>query len=225
MKILHVSDGSIYNYDGVSTYINELIVSAFKDGVESKVMTTLPFDPGSPRTVSHNAEVIEFRRIGILSADKFNFSLPSGMKKRIREFNPDIIWIHTIGPLGIRAAQISRNKYHVIYTKHCFDGDLWCSHLKVNRSFQWLFYFVAEHIERIILKSADSALYHINNPGKLRSNKYFSRFRYVPPPLCERFLKEKSMKISNGDDIITLGFCGRLDPEKGLEICFSDLGR
>jgi hypothetical protein len=124
MKILHVTDGSIYNYDGVSTYINELLEFAYNGGEQLLVLSTVPVNPEKLRTVNHKVEVKEFKNLKIFSSDKFKFSLPRGMKKSLDEFEPDLVWIHSIGPLGLRASHLAKNKYHVIYTKHCFDGDL-----------------------------------------------------------------------------------------------------
>ena len=220
MKILHVTDGSIYNYDGVSTYINELLECSYKEGAQALVLTTVPLNPEKLRKVVHKAEVKEFKKLKIFSTDKFNFSVPYGMKKALNEFDPDTIWIHTIGPLGLKAARLAKYKYHMIYTKHCFDGDLWCNHLKIQPPFQWIFHLVAHFSEQIVLKSSDVALYHINNTEKIRHNKFFSRFKYVPPPLSEKFLSEKSYRNESHNDVFTLGFCGRLDPEKSLEQLF-----
>ena len=221
MKILHVSDGSIYNYDGVSTYINELLECAYNEGEQLLVLTTMPLNPKKLRTVSHEAEVKEFKNLKFLSFLQFNFSLPFGMKKAMNEFDPDIVWIHTIGPLGLKAARLAKNKYSVIYTKHCFDGDLWCDHLKIQEAFQWFYKLVAILVERIVLKSSDVAFYHINNTEKIRRNKFFSKFKYVPPPINGRFVNEKSYRNGNhNNNIFTIGFCGRLDPEKSIEQLF-----
>jgi glycosyltransferase involved in cell wall biosynthesis len=221
MKILHVVDGSIYNYDGVSTYINELL--ACTDHTEEKLMvfSSLPLVPEKLRSVKHKVEVREFKNLGIFSSRSFNFSLPFGMKKDLNKFRPDIVWIHTIGPLGIRAARLSRNKYPVIYTKHCFDGDLWCSHLKIPAGFQWFVRLVARLVERIVLKSSEVAFCHLNKTEKIHHDKFFSKFKFVPPPLDRRFLYEKSHRDKNNNDkIITIGFCGRFEPEKNIKELF-----
>jgi glycosyltransferase involved in cell wall biosynthesis len=220
MRILHVSDGSIYNYDGVSTYINELLECSLNDGTDSKVLTSVPFNPDRPRKVNHNSEVKEFRRLSFLSADKFNFSLPAGMKKSIAGFAPDIIWIHTIGPLGLRAARVARKRYRIFYTKHCFDGDLWCSHLNVPTPFRWLFHMVAEAAESRILKYSEVAFLHLNRFDRLKSVKYFNRFRYIPPPISSKFLERGIENERYKEEKITIGFCGRLDAEKGIEKLF-----
>ncbi len=221
MKILHVVDGSIYNYDGVSTYINELLECAHHTSGILMVFSSLPLVPEKLRSVRRKVEVREFKNLKIFSSSSFNFSLPSGMKKALNKFKPDIVWIHTIGPLGIRAAYLARNTYPVIYTKHCFDGDLWCSHLKIPSGFQWFFRLVARLIERIVLKSSEVAFYHLNKTDKICSNKFFSKFKFMPPPLNRRFLYEKSHRdIYNADKIITIGFCGRFEPEKNIEQLF-----
>jgi glycosyltransferase involved in cell wall biosynthesis len=221
MKIIHVTDGSIYNYDGVSTYINELLECACKGGEQLLVLTTVPLNPKKLRIVNHKAEVKEFKNLKIFSLDKFNFSLPFGMKNALNEFKPDVIWIHTIGPLGLGAARLAKNKYPVIYTKHCFDGDLWCNHLKIPVAFQWFYQLVAILVERIVLKSSDVVFYHINKTEKICYNKFFGKFKYVPPPLNGRFVNEKSYRIGDHNkDIFTIGFCGRLEPEKNIEQLF-----
>src|SRR5450759_2493313 len=221
MKILHVADTSIYNYDGISTYINELLECAYKGGEQLLVLSTMPINPKKLRTVSYKAEVKEFKNLKILSFLKFNFSLPYGMKKALNEFEPDIVWIHTIGPLGLKAARLAKNKYPVIYTKHCFDGDLWCNHLKIPVAFQWFFQMVAILVERSVLKYSDVAFYHFDNTEKIRSNKFFSKFKYMSPPINGRFVNEKSYRNGNQNNkIITIGFCGRLDPEKSIEQLF-----
>jgi glycosyltransferase involved in cell wall biosynthesis len=220
MKILHVSDGSIYNYDGVSTYINGLLDSAGESGAELLVLTTAPLNTDKLRHVIHKAEVREFKKLKILSTAKFNFSLPNGMKKVLDDFDPDILWIHTIGPLGLKAAHLAKNKYHLVYTKHCFYGDLWIKHLKIPSGFQWIFQYVAHIAERRILKASDVALFHNNNTEKLISDRFFSRFRYIPPPLSEKFLNQKPFRPGHLKDVLTVGFCGRLDPEKSLEQLF-----
>jgi glycosyltransferase involved in cell wall biosynthesis len=221
MKILHVTDGSIYNYDGVSTYINELLEFAYNGGEQLLVLSTVPVNPEKLRTVNHKVEVKEFKNLKIFSSDKFKFSLPRGMKKSLDEFEPDLVWIHSIGPLGLRASHLAKNKYHVIYTKHCFDGDLWCNHLNIPIAFQWFYKLVAIFVERRVLKSSDVVIYHFNNTGKICSNKFFSKFKFTPPPLNERFLNEKSHRIGNhNNDIFTIGFCGRIDPEKSIEQIF-----
>ncbi|MGD0341866.1 MAG: glycosyltransferase family 4 protein [Bacteroidales bacterium] len=222
MKILHVTDGSIYNYDGISTYINELLECAFARNAQSLIFATVPLNPAKLRKINHKAAVKEFKNLKIFSSDKFNFSLPRGMKKAMDEFKPDLVWIHSIGPLGLRAARLSKNKYTVIYTKHCFDGDLWCNHLRIRTGFKWFYQIAAILVERMVLKYCDAAIYHFNNTEKILSNKFFCKFKHMPPPLNEKFVNEKSYRSESHDDgIITIGFCGRLDPEKGIEYMFS----
>jgi glycosyltransferase involved in cell wall biosynthesis len=221
MKILHVTDGSIYNYDGVSTYINELLECANKRGGQLLVLSSLPVNSEKLRVVSHKSEIKEFKNLKIFNLDNFNFSLPNGMKKTLDEFEPDLVWIHTIGLLGLRAARLAKNKYPVIYTKHCFDGDLWCNHLNIPLAFQWFYQMVALFAEKIVLKSSNVAFYHFENTEKILSNKFFSKFKYMPPPLKSRFVNEKSYRNGNhNNNIMTIGTCGRFDPEKNIEQLF-----
>jgi hypothetical protein len=90
MKILHVADTSIYNYDDISSYINELLECAYKGGDQLLVLSTVPINPKNRRIVNHKAEVKEFRNLKFFSSDKFIFSMPGGMKKALNGFEPDI---------------------------------------------------------------------------------------------------------------------------------------
>lgn len=218
MRILHISDGSIYNYDGVSTYINELLEFAGKNGTELLVISPPPLHPERLRKVAHKATVREYRKLSIFSTSAFNFSVPRGLKKDLENFNPDVIWIHTIGPLGLRTARLAKDKYRIIYTKHCFYGELWCNHLRIPFPLQWIFHMVAKIAENRILKSSRIAIYHNNIAGA--KDKVLNRFRCIPPPISERFLKGGRNIVKESGDKITIGFCGRLDPEKCLEQLF-----
>ena len=221
MKILHVTDTSIFNYDGISTYINELLDAGYQSGEQMVLFSTVPLDPTNLRKVNHFATVKEFKNVKFFSSDKFNISFPTGMKKAMYALEPDMVWIHTIGPLGLSAARLAKKKYPVVYTKHCFDGELWVNHLKIPRGFQWFFHLVADLVERVVLKNTDVAFYHFDKTEKIRRKKFFGKFTYMPPPLNGRFLQEKSYrKYKEGNKVYTIGFCGRLDPEKSIDQLF-----
>lgn len=222
LRIAHVTDSSIYNFDGISTYVNELLECGGRLGHEPLVLTAPPLDPGKLRTVSHGAAVKEFPKLAAFSSDKFVFALPWGMKKILADFDPDVVWIHTIGPLGVRAARLAGRGRRVLYTKHCFDGDLWCTHLQIPPALHWFFQWAALVIEGWVLGPAQQALYHFEDEGLIRNRGAHPKFTYFPPPIDGRFLTEKSHRTGwCRDKTLILGFCGRLDPEKGLEEIFA----
>jgi len=222
MRIIHVTDTSIYNYDGISTYINELLECSEKRGDQQLVLTTIPHNTNLKRKVIHKVPVYTFPHIPVLSSRKFKFAVPRKMGKVIDEFNPDLIWIHTIGPLGVFAARKAKNNYPVIYTKHCFDGDLWCNHLKIPKSLHQIIKSAAYFIENSVINPADKIIYHFNENAQIKLHKFSEKFKQLPPPLNKKFVKDSEIRKIN-KNYFALGFCGRCDPEKGIEDIFKSI--
>jgi glycosyltransferase involved in cell wall biosynthesis len=81
---------------------------------------------------------------------------------------------------------------------------------------------VAIIVERMVLRYCNTVIYHFDNDEKIVNNKYFNKFKHMPPPLEEEFVSRKSMRERSQDDgTITVGFCGRLDPEKSIDLLFA----
>jgi glycosyltransferase involved in cell wall biosynthesis len=83
-----------------------------------------------------------------------------------------------------------------------------------------MYYLVAYLAENTILKSSTVAILHINQLEKIKSGRYFTRFRYVTPAISGKFFEKMDGQVKQGAGKITLGYCGRLDPEKGIEKLF-----
>ena len=222
MKIIHVSETSVYNYDGISTYINELIDSAYKNGDEVLVLTAKPYSSHVRKSAVKPEDVKLFPSLRFPGKPKFVTVFPIGFNKTIEDFKPDLIWIHTIGTLGMKAAKFAEGKYRVVYTKHCFDGLMWNTYLKIPPRFHGFLNFWADKFENDILKYVDAAIYHLADVAKIRSNKYFSKFICIAPPLQLRFFENRKVHSHEIGKLI-LGFCGRCEPDKGLDDTFAGL--
>ncbi len=223
MRILHVTDTSIYNYDGISTYINEILEVSENQGHTSLVLTNKPFGKKHREFgMRENTKIHLFKCFRFPGKPSFVITYPVGINKIIEDFNPDLIWIHTIGTLGTKAARIAQNRYKVIYTKHCFDGELWNAYLRIPKYFHWFFNYAAQHFENKILKVSKKVVYHLNDISKVKSSPYFHKFITVSPPLNARFFEGKPLK-QNNPKTLTFGFCGRAEPDKGIENTFRGL--
>jgi len=222
MNIIHVSDTSIYNFDGISTYLNELIKCSELSGDKVLVLTTSPIS-GKNRTCSYKNTIVKvFPSFRFPGKPKFVTVLNFGMRKIIRDFEPDLIWIHSIGTPGQFAALIGKGKYRIVYTKHCFDGELWNNYLNIPLMFRWFLDKVAEKMENKILESVDNVVYHLNNKTKVQNNRYFHKFITIPPPLPSKFFENRPTAKTKKNKL-TIGFCGRCEPDKGLETTFAAL--
>jgi glycosyltransferase involved in cell wall biosynthesis len=124
--------------------------------------------------------------------------------------------------LGLAAARLCKGRFAAVYTKHCFDGDLWCNHLQINPRFHWFFQSAAAIIEKLVVAPIDAAIYHFEGTAKIRNPGLLEKFTFAPPPINCRFMTEGSLRNGWHDGSkLTIGFCGRLDPEKGLEDLFA----
>jgi len=224
MRIIHVTDTSIYNYDGISTYVNELIEVSEKNHDEILVLTTTPHGNDlRDVTKRNNTNIHAFKCLRFPGKPKFIAVITKGLKKIITDFNPDIIWIHTIGTLGMQVADFSNQKYKVVYTKHCFDAELWCSYLNIPKKLQKIFYMSASFFENKIYRAANLVVYHLNDISKVEKGKFYQKFIHVPPPLNSRYFENRKKKADIKSNKLKLGFCGRCDPDKGIANTFQGL--
>jgi glycosyltransferase involved in cell wall biosynthesis len=222
MKIIHVADTSIYDFDGISTYINELLKSGEEIGDELLLLCNNPLDESSLRKIYYHGPIKTFKSIRAPKKPKLLYSFTKGIEKQIEDFNPDLIWIHTIGTIATKVAKIAKGKYNVIYTKHCFDGELWCLYLNVPKPFHWIFHLAANYFEKIIAKSCTLIVYHIRDTSKIVNRPYFNKFVKFPPPLQSKFFENKVERKAI-ENKLTLGFCGRYEPDKGIDDTYKSL--
>ena len=216
MRILHATDTTIYNYDGISTYINELINAAGYNH-EIRVITTTPHSHIRRDFCRlHNIKVHELPCFRVPGKPKFIIVRTAGVQKLIDDFNPDLIWIHTIGTVGMKVAKIAKNKYNAVYTKHCFDAELWSSYLKLPVRFNGLLNYAANTMEAKVVSSCKNVIYHLRNTAKVNGRPYYHKFLFQNPPLQKRFFQRINESAHLASNILTFGFCGRCDPDKGL---------
>ena len=216
MKILHAADTTIYNYDGISTYINELINAA---GLKHEVMViaTTPHSNLRRDFCRHqNIKVHELPCFRVPGKPKFIIVRTAGLKKIIDDFNPDLIWIHTIGTVGMKVASLAKNKYNAVYTKHCFDAELWASYLKAPGFLQVFLQYAANTMEAKVVAGCKNVIYHLRDTAKVDDRPYFHKFIFQNPPLQKRFFQRINESAHLTSNQFTFGFCGRCDPDKGI---------
>ena len=225
MRIIHVTDTSVFNYDGISTYVNELVEVSKKNGDDVLVLTTTPHG-NDLRNIDQKSDlkIHAFKCLRFPGKPKFITVITTGLKKIITDFEPDLIWIHTIGTLGMQTADFANGKYKVVYTKHCFDAELWCSYLNVPKKLQWMFYLCASFFENKIYRASTYVVYHLNDISKVKDGKFYHKYLPVPPPLSARYFEDRKVKkVFTSNQKLTLGFCGRCDPDKGIANTFKGL--
>jgi glycosyltransferase involved in cell wall biosynthesis len=222
MRIIHATDSSIQNFDGISTYINELILSSESRGDEVMLLCTTPTDKSNLRQINYKGIVKAYKSLRFPGKPKFIYSVKPGIAKDIHSFKPDLIWIHSIGPIGTTVARVAKGKYKVVCTKHSFDGELWCLYLKIPKPFQWIVHTAANMFEKTVAGSCSFFVYHIQDTQKIEHLKYFNKFLKFNPPIQSRFYENRTEKTLEPNKL-TLGFCGRCEPDKGIEDTYKGL--
>lgn len=222
MKIIHVVDSSIQHFDGVATYINELILASEKLGDQILLLCTPPIAKSNLRQINYKAVVKVYRTVRCPGKPKLIYSFKGGMETTIHNFNPSFIWIHSIGTIGTKAAKIAKGKYPVVYTKHCFDGELWSLYLNAPKQFNRFIYALANKLERNVADSCAFFVYHIQDTKKIESTSYYNKFVKFNPPIQSRYFENRTEKLLEARKL-TLGFCGRCEFDKGLDDTFAGL--
>jgi hypothetical protein len=216
MRIIHAVDSSIQNFDGVSTYINELIICSEMRGDEVLLLCTTPTDKSNLRPIKYKGIVRAYKSLRFPGKPKLIFAIKPGITNDIHKFKPDLIWIHSIGPIGTKVAKIAKGKYKVVCTKHSFDGELWCLYLNIPKPFRWIVHLFANWFENIVAESCLFFIYHIHDTKKIEHKKYFKNLFKVSPPIQSRFF-ENTVEKELVPNKLSLGFCGRCEPDKGIE--------
>ena len=216
MRIIHAVDSSIQNYNGVTTYINELILNSEMRGDEILLLCTTPTYKTNLRAINYKGTVKTFKSFRFPGKPQLVIPIKTGITKIIHDFKPDLIWIHSIGTIGTKTAKIAKGKYKVVCTKHSFDGELWCLYLNIPKPFQWIFHASANKFEKIVAAASSFFVYHIHETKKIEHLTYFKKFLNFNPPLQSRFFENRTKKLLEPNKL-TLGFCGRCEPDKGIE--------
>lgn len=216
MRIIHAVDSSIQSFDGVATYINELILSSEARGDEVMLLCTTPTDKTNVRPIKYKGIVKAYKSLRFPGKPKFLYAIKPKIEKTINNFNPDLIWIHSIGPIGTKVAKIAKGKYKVICTKHSFDGELWCLYLKIPKPFQWIVHLFANWFEDKVADSCAFFVYHIHDTKKIEHKKYFNKLLKISPPIQSRFFENVTPKPLQPNKI-ALGFVADANPIKALK--------
>jgi len=216
MRIIHAVDCSIQDYHGVSTYMHELIVSSENRGDEVLVLCNTPVYKSNLRPINYKGVVKEYKSVKVPGKPKFQASIRFGLTKTIHEFNPDLIWMHSIGTLCTKIAKIAKGKYNLVYTKHSFDAELWALYLNVPKPFQWILNRSADAFEKTIADASSFFVYHIRDIKKVENKSYFNKFLQFNPPIQSRYFENRSEKPLEKNKL-TFGFCGRCELDKGIE--------
>ncbi|MDN5305288.1 MAG: hypothetical protein PWP46_2175 [Fusobacteriaceae bacterium] len=212
-KILHISTYYLPNYGGVEQVAYD-IVSGLKDEYEQKVIC---FNHEKINKIDIY-DGVEINRIGYIkkiASQAISFNYFFILKKIIKEFNPDIIYIHLPNPL-ITLYLLGCNLKNKKLILH------WHSDI-IDQKFLKKLYIP---IQNMIIKRAD--LIFVTSPDYKKESedlkKYLNKIRVIPNIVNEEKLKLNSENLKNIKIIKEkyknkkiLFFLGRHVPYKGLE--------
>lgn len=127
MKILQISDNYLPNIDGVVVSLNNTLKHLSKKGHKA-VLVTAKYDEEYKERFMENVNIIRLPSRPLPSYKSFRICYPKigKLNKIIREFNPDLIHIHTfpgvLSLIGMFLAKI--NRIPVITTYHASYPDV-----------------------------------------------------------------------------------------------------
>ena len=119
-KILIATDGFLPRWDGISSFLNE-IIPMIQDDFD---ITVIAPDMGELKT-KYKAEIIRFNTLKVRLADNYFAALvnPFTMAREVKK--TDAVWIQTVGPIGVWGVLLGKlYKKPVLFYNHMFEWEV-----------------------------------------------------------------------------------------------------
>lgn len=211
MKILHV--GKFFSpIEGGIESINKFIVDALT-GNQQRVVS-FNNNRSSLEEDIDNVPVIRASSLGIIASQPFSFSYFWELRRKIKQFQPDIVHLHYPNPLAALFLLFNKKTYKLIVH--------WHSDIVAQKN---LYKFI-KPIENIILRKADKII--ATSPSYRDSSESLQKFKYktviIPCSIDEEKFKLKSEDIEriknlkqSVNNIPIIFFIGRHVEYKGIK--------
>ncbi len=227
-KLLIGTDCFLPRWDGVARFLNEVIPKL--EG-KYKIKVLAPKFAGN-YDANPDIDIKLFPLTRIMLADypvcKPSFS---SIKKEVKE--ADIVWVHTLGPIGIMSVLAARRqKKKVIAYIHSIEWELFPKSLKTFKIVKLIIQKISFSGSKYLYNKCDILLVPSKGVAEMLEKKGFkSEKKIVPlgtntkvfcPPDNKRAAKEA---IGIDPDKLVIGYAGRIGNEKDLATLYRAFGR
>ncbi|MCP3682445.1 MAG: glycosyltransferase family 4 protein [bacterium] len=217
-KLLIATDSFLPRWDGIGRFLNEVIPRLSK---EYEIEILAPEFEGK-HIEYENVKITRFKAGKLRFAD-FYPSLPSYRKIKSCVKEADVVWTHTIGPIGAFTIIAAKNQNKaLVSTIHSMEWELFPRSISNNRILSDAISSSTKRIMRYLYNKCDLLMVPSREVGEiLKKSKIKTQKRVVHLGTdTHKFdhgnKKEAKEKLGIRPETIVVGFCGRIGREKDL---------
>lgn len=218
-RLVIASDSYLPRWDGIAKFLYDILPLLRK---EFEVTVIAPKFEGKKRPIKGIHEIL--MPVSHFTFGDYNFPIFNKKlaKKAIRE--ADLVWTHSIGPIGRSVIKIAkRKKKRIVSYIHSVEWELFS-----RASGQSMFYYPLDVISRFYIRKLYSncdllmmpshSTMNLFNWYKIRARKVLLGLgidsnKYAPAKSKE----EAKKKVKLDPNQIVIGYCGRIAHEKDLK--------
>jgi 1,2-diacylglycerol 3-alpha-glucosyltransferase len=221
-KILIATDGFLPRWDGISSFLNELIPR-----LEEKYRITVIAPNSGELKRSYKISLIRFPTVNIRLADNYYASVvnPFRMLKAIRK--TDVVWVQCLGPIGIWGILLAKlAKKPVILYNHMLEWEVYPQSqgidfikVPINVISKYMGILLYNMCNKIMVPSLEHA--ELLNIYGIKSKKHVVHLgvdvKHYKPPVSKAHAKQH---VGIEPDKFVIGYGGRVSFEKDLRTLY-----
>ena len=227
-KLLIATDSFLPRWDGIARFLNEIIP---KLAVDYEIKVLAPDFEGEFKEYI-DVDVVRFPLSRMRIAD---YPVPKPSYKEIRKHVKwaDIVWTHTIGPIGAMTIMAARKeKKKLLAYIHSIEWVLFPRSLRTISIIKWVVHKTSAFISKRLYNKCDLLLVPSAEVAELLDRKGVrvpkkvvhvgTNTKIFSPPESKAKAKEAIGIMPN---TLVVGFAGRIGLEKDLETLYRAFGR
>lgn len=225
-KLLIASDSFLPRWDGIARFLKE-IIPLLEDKYEIKVLA-----PDFSGKYEADTNVVRFPLSRIIIAD-YPVCRPSFKKIKSEEKDSDIVWVNTIGPIGVLAiiAAKSQKKKIAAYI-HSIEWELYPKSLNAPNYIKWIVKKISYVTAKYFYNKCDILLVPSKGTADTLEKSGLKQKKIVVPlgTDTKTFTPPESKgaaktKLGINADQLVVGYAGRVGNEKDLQTLYRAFGR
>ncbi len=217
-NLLIATDSLLPRWDGIASFLNEIIPKLSND---FKITIVAPEFEGKFDGYK-NVKIMRFPILKFKVADYF-IAKPSYRKIKQLVKEADIVWTHTIGPIGMLSIFAAKaQKKPVVSYIHSIEWELFTKSLSINRLFKNMVYILTKLFAKLIYNKCDLLLVPSLEIAELfewngiKTQKKVIHLGTDVEKFVPASKKKAKLALSIEPEKRVIGFCGRIGREKNL---------
>jgi len=227
MKLVIATDSFLPRWDGIASFLDQVIPY-----LEKEFAITILCPNNGPINKKYAAKIVKFRTLNFLIADSFKLSFANffTIAKEIKKTN--IVWIHTIGPIGILSiifAKLFRKKS--VLSSHTIEWEVFPNSIK-KKYLKKIIHYISKILVFTLYNSVNRIITHSREHAEIltyQGIKTSKKIIYLGidtdhyKPATNKKIAKRVLGIPTKSFIV--GFAGRLSLEKDPKTLYRAFAR